>query len=158
MMFGSSTATLWILLSKVYGPTTTTSTVCVYKPDFQLLAKGPESTQHTLSHSILKEPTHMEVHKMSNSFANHIILINVTLRSHWTLSNSEVSPRIWTCVTRPSRTHMHRLGTRVGGVRVTQRYPRLGTREGEVSKWYTGLGTSVGAVHNAQSCMMSLRW
>ena len=41
-----------------------------------------------------------------------------------------------------------RLGTRVGGVRVTQRYmyPRLGTREREVSKWYTGLGTRVGGV------------
>ena len=38
-MFGSSTATLWILLSKAYGLTMTTSTVCVYKPDFQLLQK-----------------------------------------------------------------------------------------------------------------------
>ena len=28
-------------------------------------------------------------------FCYHIILINATLRSHWTLSNSEASPRIW---------------------------------------------------------------
>jgi len=32
VMFGSSTATLWILPSKVYGPTIT-STVCVYEKD-----------------------------------------------------------------------------------------------------------------------------
>ena len=38
----------------------------------------------------------MEVHKF---FRYRIILINVSLRSHWTLSNSEVGPRIWTCVT-----------------------------------------------------------
>jgi len=39
MMFGSSTVTLWVLLSKLYGPTMTISTVCVYKKEFQLLQK-----------------------------------------------------------------------------------------------------------------------
>jgi len=40
----------------------------------------------------------MEVHKF---FRYLIILINVALQSHWTLSHSEASPRIWTCVTDP---------------------------------------------------------
>jgi len=38
-MLGSPMATLWILLSKVYGPAMTISTVCVYKKEFQLLQK-----------------------------------------------------------------------------------------------------------------------
>jgi len=69
---------------------TTTSTVCVYKKDI-------------LSHRIMKDLTHTEVHKI---FHYHIIPINAALRSHWTLSNSETSPRIWTCVTTPDPTHM----------------------------------------------------
>jgi len=50
-----------------------------------------------------------EVHKF---FHYRIILINAALQSHWTLSNSEASPRIWTCVTRPSCTHVHRVWAR----------------------------------------------
>ena len=42
-----------------------------------------------------------------------IILINAALRSHWTLSNSEASPRIWTCATRPSRARALGLGMRL---------------------------------------------
>jgi len=42
----------------------------------------------------------MEVHK----FFHYCII----LPHCWTLSNSEASPRIWTCVTRPSRTHVHK--------------------------------------------------
>jgi len=34
------------------------------------------------------------------------------LRFHWTLSNSEANPRIYTCVTRPSHTHVHRIWAR----------------------------------------------
>jgi len=136
-MFGSSTVTLWILLSKVYGVMITTSTVRIYKKDFQVLQR---SWKHKakLSHSIVKVVSvpdliraaiassippwkrsppwlglvprlswrsliHTEVYKF---FRYRNILINAALRSHRTLSNSEAGPRIWTCVTRPSRARM----------------------------------------------------
>ena len=41
-----------------------------------------------------------------------IILINTALQSHWMLSKSEVSPRIWICVTRPSCVHVCRVWVR----------------------------------------------
>jgi len=45
---------------------------------------------------------------------NKILLLlhysnKATLWSHWTLSSSEASPRIWTCVTRPSHAHVSRV-------------------------------------------------
>ena len=51
----------------------------------------------------------MEVHKL---FRYRIILINAALQSHWMLSNSEAGPRIWTCVTTPSRAHVRRVWAR----------------------------------------------
>jgi len=65
----------------------TTSTVYVQE---RLLALG-KGTQHIPSHSFLKV--------LVSHY--HIIPMNATLRFHWSLSNSEVKPRIWTCVTRP---------------------------------------------------------
>jgi len=50
----------------------------------------------------------MEVHKF---FHYRIIPINIALQPHWTFLNSEASPGIWTCVTRPFRTHVHRVRT-----------------------------------------------
>ena len=43
---------------------------------------------------------------MTTFLRYQIILINTALQFHWPLSNSEASPRIWTCVTRPSFSHM----------------------------------------------------
>jgi len=99
-MFGKSTATLWYQPSKYmarrwllvqYVHTIRTSSCC---------KRFWEHTAHT-------KPQYCEgaslTQKYVNSFANHIILINTALWSHWMLSNSEVSPRIWTCVTRLSR-------------------------------------------------------
>jgi len=55
----------------------------------------------------------LDSHKSTlNSFTNRIILINATLRSHWTLSNSEADPRIWTGVTRPSLARIYRVWAR----------------------------------------------
>ena len=43
---------------------------------------------------------------MTTFLRYQIILINAALQFHWPLSNSEASPRIWTCVTRPSFSHV----------------------------------------------------
>ena len=43
---------------------------------------------------------------MTTFLRYQIILINAALQFDWPLSNSEASPRIWTCVTRPSFSHV----------------------------------------------------
>ena len=63
------------------------------------------------SHPIVLVITQGVVHKFSRYYIN-IILINANLQSHWTLSKSEVSPRIWICVTRPSHVHVCRVWVR----------------------------------------------
>jgi len=105
MMFGGFTATLWILLLKAW-PTTTISIACMYKKDFSCCKMALQA--HSIYQAIVswRHLTHMAVHKRFHT----VVTINTTLRFDWLLSNSEVSPRIWTCATRPSHAHMQRAG------------------------------------------------
>jgi len=73
--------------------------------------------------------TQMEVHKFFR-YCNINLLINVALQSHWTLSNSEASPRIWTCITRLSHMHVRRIWARD--------YVKLAEISYLVPSWYFG--------------------
>ena len=96
-----SMATWWILLSKVYGLMMTTSTIHVQ--GLPAVGKGLKGTQHVPSRKFVKVlVSHQHKVRLCKFFHCHIIPINAALRFNWLLSNSEVSPRIWTCVIRPS--------------------------------------------------------
>ena len=76
----------------------------------------PVSKQHCCFYHFNREPfaKTLDTHRlaeppfllMTTFLRYQIILINAALQFHWPLSNSEVSPRIWTCVTRLSFSHV----------------------------------------------------
>ena len=103
MTSGGSMETLWIvnLAFKSICPDEPTSLVYVQE-GLPAVGKCLKATQHVPSHTFMKAQVSHRHEVSSHEFFHYcIITMNTALQFHWSLSNSEASPRIWTCVTRP---------------------------------------------------------